>query len=173
MLQNPGTGSPRLGLASQPEASCAELPRGTHVVPSAELPRCLFKMESHLHQRSDPVSLNERTVERSYQILLSGQSCELAASKSLTVWNPDIKLATPPGPWQDMDPRLWRMQFRCPLAASSSSKIRAGPQPPRRTCSERSEDRILYTQAMASLKSHSGQAASKGFQRLMMHTVLF
>ena len=51
--------------------------------------------------------MNERTVERSYQILLSGQSCELAASKSLTVWNLMLKLATPPGPWQDMDRRLY------------------------------------------------------------------
>ena len=51
MLQNLGTGSPRLGLAYQPGSLLCRTTQGVHVVPSAELPRCLFKMESHLHQR--------------------------------------------------------------------------------------------------------------------------
>ena len=42
-----------LGLASPPnlEALLCRTTQAVHVVPSAELPRCLFKMESHLHQR--------------------------------------------------------------------------------------------------------------------------
>lgn len=96
------------GLASPTnlEASCAELPRGYMWYPAQNYPDVSSRWKV-ICIKGGSSSLNERTVERSYQILLSGQSCELAASKSLTVWNLMLKLATPPGPWQDMDRRLY------------------------------------------------------------------
>lgn len=107
MLQNLGMGSPGLGFTSQPGSPPVQnYPGGTCGTQCRTHPDVSSRWKI-ICTKGGSSSLNERTVERSYQILLSGQSCELAANKSLTVWNLMLKLATPPGPWQDMDPRLY------------------------------------------------------------------
>lgn len=116
MLQNLGMGSPGLGFSSQPGSPPVQnYPGGTCGTQCRTTQMSLQDGKSSA-SKEDPVLWMKGL---SYKIFLSGQSCELAANKSLTVWNLMLKLATPPGPWQDTDPRLYVHQVSPATSFSS------------------------------------------------------